>query len=534
MSIADIPTDSARNTALVVELPLAEIIPSLNNPRKRLDQEALAQLAESIRQYGLMEPIVVRPVTTPYGEQRWEIIAGERRYHACKMAGMETAPARILEGIDDARALRLALIENLEREDLDPIEEAQGFAALNRIVGLTQAEIAAAINRSQPVIANRMRLLELPEDVQERVRRGELSPAHGIALCRYKAWPALCERIAELAAANGWPAKRLEAGIGSGYGTGQIGGDLLGNVVVRVDHTADHDKLRAAGITLWGDGYYTYTPDVGAYEAAKQRLAKEAEMAAARAVEKVLQKSRERGGENTVPDVSTLPYDGYERVYREPEGCSTECPCRAVARSGKELVQICTDPKRYRRLGTTAQRAAKKELRDEAKRKAAELDALLEEAPVLDQNGLAIVVADRLWQWPKPVARRLITQFAAEVLDPKVVDSWEGRRDTYDRLAKLPPESLIRMLIHGALLDDVSRYQQYGTLAGRLVWYMDQAGRPVLDVTMSNSDLKHRIAQAKAKLQEPGLMNQPKLYGEWRSTLQQLEDELAARTGAAS
>lgn len=146
----------------------------------------------------------------PANAPLYEIIAGERRWRASQIAGMQTIPARILEDVDDAAALRFALIENLQRVDLDPIEEAEGYRQLNKVCGLKQAEIAAAVKRSQPTLANAMRLLDLPEDIQERIRRRELSVSHGVALAKYKDFPELVSKLATLAVEHHWTSGDLE------------------------------------------------------------------------------------------------------------------------------------------------------------------------------------------------------------------------------------------------------------------------------------------------------------------------------------
>ena len=158
-------------------LPLERVEPREDQPRQQFDQAALAELMESIRQYGLIQPITVRPLDS--GD--YQIIAGERRWRAAREAGLTEVPVRVVEA-DDRRAMELALVENLQREDLNPIEEAKGYRTLMTEYGLTQEEAAAAVGKSRPAVANALRLLNLTGPVLQLVERGELSSGHARAL----------------------------------------------------------------------------------------------------------------------------------------------------------------------------------------------------------------------------------------------------------------------------------------------------------------------------------------------------------------
>ena len=158
-------------------LPIEKIEPRADQPRKRFDPEALEMLAESIRTYGLIQPITVRPLDSGF----YQIIAGERRWRASRMAGLKEVPVRILTA-DEQRAMEMALVENLQREDLNPIEEAKGYKSLIEDYGLTQEEAAKSVGRSRPTIANSMRLLSLSPAVLELVENGSLSAGHARAL----------------------------------------------------------------------------------------------------------------------------------------------------------------------------------------------------------------------------------------------------------------------------------------------------------------------------------------------------------------
>jgi ParB family chromosome partitioning protein len=160
-----------------VELRVSEVEPNSGQPRKSFDEAALAELAESIRTHGVLTPLLVRRI--PSGS--YQIIAGERRWRASRAAGLTTIPA-IIHDADDRRATELALIENLQREDLNPIEIAEGYRMLSEDYGLTQEDIAERVGRSRPAVANAMRILSLPEKVLNMVRSGRLSEGQARSL----------------------------------------------------------------------------------------------------------------------------------------------------------------------------------------------------------------------------------------------------------------------------------------------------------------------------------------------------------------
>jgi len=174
---ADLPAATSEDPSIST-LPLREIEPDPDQPRKRFDEQALRQLADSIAENGLLQPIAVRPKHMGVG---YTIIAGERRWRAARLAGLEEVPVLIKE-VSDEQAAALALIENLQREDLDPIEEAQGCRQLIEKYGLTQEIAAKRLGKSRSAIANSLRLLNLPEDVQTQLVEGKLSTGHAKVL----------------------------------------------------------------------------------------------------------------------------------------------------------------------------------------------------------------------------------------------------------------------------------------------------------------------------------------------------------------
>ena len=162
-------------------VPLHRIEPNPDQPRKDFDEEELQELAESISVHGLIQPLTVRELPSGY----YQIIAGERRWRAARMANLSEVPAVIIEA-DDKKAMELALIENLQRQDLNPVEEALGYRSLMEDYGLTQEEAAGRVGKSRPAVANALRLLNLCPDVLEKVRSGELSAGHARAVLSLK------------------------------------------------------------------------------------------------------------------------------------------------------------------------------------------------------------------------------------------------------------------------------------------------------------------------------------------------------------
>ncbi len=171
-----IENDSEDNNGSVT-LKISEIEPNRSQPRKEFDEKALSELAESISKHGLLQPLLVRPL--PLGG--YQIVAGERRYRACRMAGITEVPVIIRE-LGDTETMEIALIENLQREDLTPIEEALGYQVLIEEHGFSQEEVAQSVGKSRPAIANSLRLLKLPQSILDLVSDGKISAGHARAL----------------------------------------------------------------------------------------------------------------------------------------------------------------------------------------------------------------------------------------------------------------------------------------------------------------------------------------------------------------
>ena len=169
--------ENATDEKGVVTLRLTEIEPNRNQPRTNFDEEALSELAESIEKHGLIQPIVVRPTSSGM----YQIVAGERRWRACRMAGISEVPVVIKE-LDDRNYYEIALIENLQREDLNPVEEAVGYRTLIDTYGLTQEQVAESVGKSRSTVTNVLRLLNLREDALQALKNGDITAGHARAI----------------------------------------------------------------------------------------------------------------------------------------------------------------------------------------------------------------------------------------------------------------------------------------------------------------------------------------------------------------
>ena len=178
-------TDSMVSTST---LNINEITPNKEQPRKTFDETALEELADSIRQHGVLQPLLVRPLTSG----GYQLVAGERRWRASRLAELKEVPV-IIKELSDTEAMEIAIIENLQREDLNPIEEAEGLQALIDKCGYTQEQVATSVGKSRPAITNALRLLKLPEEVREMAKDGTISAGHARALLAFDNPPMMIE-----------------------------------------------------------------------------------------------------------------------------------------------------------------------------------------------------------------------------------------------------------------------------------------------------------------------------------------------------
>ncbi len=200
---ADAPLLEATSVDTLRHLAVDALSPGKYQPRKTIDQDKLAELAESIKAQGVIQPIVVRDL----GGHRFEIIAGERRWRASRMAGLSEIPA-VIRQVDDRTVVAMALIENIQREDLNPLEEARALQRLIDEFDLTHAQAADAVGRSRAAVSNLLRLLEMPKDIRMLVETGALEMGHARALLTLT--PQAAVALARQAADNGWSVREVE------------------------------------------------------------------------------------------------------------------------------------------------------------------------------------------------------------------------------------------------------------------------------------------------------------------------------------
>jgi ParB family chromosome partitioning protein len=210
-----IPVD--RPSSGYATVPLDRVRPNPLQPRRRFDEETLRSLADSIREVGVLQPIVVRPV-----EDGYVLIAGERRCRAAEMAGLDKIPALIRdEGTDEATSLAEAVIENVQREDLSPLEEAAAYQQLLTDFGLTHEEVASKVGKSRSAVTNTLRLLQLAVPIQGMIDRGELAAGHARALLALDD-SAYAVHIAERVVAEGWSVRQVEEAVKKRAGNGSV------------------------------------------------------------------------------------------------------------------------------------------------------------------------------------------------------------------------------------------------------------------------------------------------------------------------
>jgi ParB family transcriptional regulator, chromosome partitioning protein len=244
------PGESAAARRDLRELPLELIRPNPHQPRTRFDEDALAALAGSLSERGVVQPILVRALAGG----TYEIVAGERRWRAARLAGLEAIPAIVREH-DDAASLEVALIENMAREDLNPVDEARAVAALVEELGLTREQVGRRVGRSRVAISNLLRILDLPDDTLALIESGTLSEGHGRALLLAADHDAR-RSLGRAAAAEGWSVRVLEErarSAGADDGTGADRG-RAGRAALHPDQQAALDEITAAlGAALGAD-----------------------------------------------------------------------------------------------------------------------------------------------------------------------------------------------------------------------------------------------------------------------------------------
>lgn len=194
-----------KNTARVQELFITVIEPNKDQPRREFDETTMNELAESIKQHGVLQPILV----TPKGDDKYEIVAGERRWRASKMAGLTSIPA-IVRTAKELEKLELALVENVQRVDLSPLEQAASIKRLNELFNVEVSDIAKRLNKAESTVSNIVRLLNLPPAAQEALRRKTITEGHARAILALKDYPELQEKLLLAIQKNGWSVRQAE------------------------------------------------------------------------------------------------------------------------------------------------------------------------------------------------------------------------------------------------------------------------------------------------------------------------------------
>ena len=228
------------------ELAVELISPNPNQPRRTFDEPALQSLADSITANGVLQPVLVRP--RPGGT--YELVAGERRWRAARLAGLERIPALVRER-DDATTLELALVENMAREDLNPVEEARACAALVEELGLTREDVGLRVGRSRVAVSNLLRLLDLPDEALTLLESGRLTEGHGRALLLADDH-AVRRRLARSAADEGWSVRTLEARAREANGATSAAGNAAGKGARQALHPDQEAALSTIAETLGG------------------------------------------------------------------------------------------------------------------------------------------------------------------------------------------------------------------------------------------------------------------------------------------
>ena len=222
-------------------LPLSQIESCRSQPRKSFDQEKLEELAESIRQHGVIQPLTVRRLASGY----YQIIAGERRWRAARLAGLSEIPAVVIEA-DDRTAMELAMIENLQREDLNPMEEAEGYRVLVQTYGMTQEQAAASVGKSRSAVANAMRLLDLAGSLQNLVAEGKLSAGHARAILPLS--PPLRVEAAKAILAGGLSVRQTEQLVKQLQARGEQPAERAQKPSAQVNYVAEAEKALSSSL----------------------------------------------------------------------------------------------------------------------------------------------------------------------------------------------------------------------------------------------------------------------------------------------
>ena len=379
-------------------LDLETIEPNPNNPRKSFDPEALEQLAQSIREVGLLQPLVVERLEK---NERYRIICGERRWRAAKLAGLKRVPAMVETTLTPAQIAEIMLIENLQRKDLDPIEEARAYQALLKEHDYTQEALAEKLGVSQGHIANRLRLLELPDSVKENISRGIISPSHGRVLAGFKNLPErVLKRATETITEEQVPvSKAVETVMRVIAEEGKpLFNDYDGKLEFKTDQ-CEKCGFRVMG-NRWGYGNESpYCIKPSCWEKKQQEIRRERELALADRVQKAAKKGQ------GILELDKFSYDQYEefRGYKIKDMDLSECEnCehkKTTKRSySDELTEACFQPSCFKKKQAAATREKNKIKRTELQEECAEAEKLAGswvEGVYCEAHGFGMAVIER-------------------------------------------------------------------------------------------------------------------------------------------
>lgn len=444
---------SARNETYTYEMavePIGDIHPSALNPRKDFDREALDELADSIREHGILEPLVVRKRDAG----GYEIICGERRWRAAKLAGLEAVPVRLLRDVDDRKLVELALVENLARRDIDPIEEARGYQAL-RDLGYKVEEVAQKVGRHQSTISNSMSILRCPDKTLELVSKGKLSPSHARALVPYVNYPELEGTLRELAVA-GVPSKVLEA-----FDIHQLNWEVQSKLKPML-RSLENARIDTSGCTsdVCPHRRKRYCLNPACFDA-KIEEAQEARRAEVEA------RVAEVGEGNTV-DLGTLDWDDYEGVDPEYLGCPGDCPHLKLGTwAGIHHQQVCLDKKcAWERRVAADEREKAANLEVKARQLERTLHAMSND-PDAAAKLRAIAVCGTVSQLYLSSNSHIMAHAARHLgIDVDVArlsklsthsHSDDGKRKLLEALAEIAPEQLVILVAETALRVEIAR-----------------------------------------------------------------------------
>lgn len=476
---ADRPTDVEQKLEII---PLDKIRAKDGfNPRKVFDPEELEELRKSIEQYGVKQPIGLRPTDDGY-----DIIWGERRYRASLLAGKTTIPAMVSD-VDDKLHLELALLENLMRVDLNPMEEAAGYAKL-MAMGYKQAEIAAKVNRSQPAVANAIRLLKLPEVVRSQISDGNLSTSHALALAKYSDFPEIARAIGEIAVEQKIPSRDLEKGLPYGI----ILRLERENLMKRLNHSANFDWKKVCqqdcpfkayrSISTTGSSE-TVCMRPAHYKELTEEFVRKEEQKHERAIKKVSkpgaslptveQLRKAVGGRVTILGKGTFE-------HAIPQGCSGECVCRRQATAGdNRTVECCIDSEgQLRKLEASESRRKNKEIREKNRALRDELAPRIDAVTEIDNRLLAIVlnhVFNGSYQLSQPmdvVAKRMGLPMTGSRL--RTSRHHGPLLEVLEEMLAIEPQKLIRLAAEVLMMEEFHETERSPQPVKLMAWWLGE------------------------------------------------------------